>query len=356
MHKSPISTAPNTLFYTTTNTLPTPKTHFGPITNYTLPITTTTPPRAPFVPPLPLCYNPSMNPPLPIYDPAVRRAISHHPRLWHDNRYVYAVLSRRSKGVSIGINLNPDKVCNFDCIYCSVDRKIPLPSWASRHLDLDTLRAELASMLDLAATGQLYNFPPFDVIPASLRRVNDIAFSGDGEPTTSPQFRQIAELTAELAESTPQLPTPIKLILITNASMFHKPDIQGTLAFLDQHHGEIWAKLDAGTADYYRLIDRSGVPFDRILQNLTWCCQTRPTVIQTLLMKVHNTPPSAAEIAAYISRLRDIRAAGGTIQLVQLYTTARNPAEPYVTPFTADELEAVAHPLRDANFPVETYP
>ena len=35
-------------------------------------------------------------------------------------KFVYPTLSRRSKGISIGVNLNPDKVCNFDCIYCQV--------------------------------------------------------------------------------------------------------------------------------------------------------------------------------------------------------------------------------------------
>src|SRR4051812_50014357 len=49
-----------------------------------------------------------------------------HSRTWRDNRYVYPVVSRRSKGISIGVNLNPDKVCNFDCIYCSVDRSSPV--------------------------------------------------------------------------------------------------------------------------------------------------------------------------------------------------------------------------------------
>ena len=38
-----------------------------------------------------------------------------HSRNWQTNRYVYPVISRRSKGLSIGVNLNPDKVCNFDC-------------------------------------------------------------------------------------------------------------------------------------------------------------------------------------------------------------------------------------------------
>ena len=54
-----------------------------------------------------------------------------HRRKLDENRYVYAVLSRRSGGVSIGVNLNPDKVCNFDCIYCQVDRTTPgrTPGW-----------------------------------------------------------------------------------------------------------------------------------------------------------------------------------------------------------------------------------
>jgi hypothetical protein len=37
-----------------------------------------------------------------------------HARLFERNRFVYPVLSRRSGGISIGVNLNPDMVCNFD--------------------------------------------------------------------------------------------------------------------------------------------------------------------------------------------------------------------------------------------------
>ena len=48
-----------------------------------------------------------------------------HRRDLGENRYVYAVVSRRARGLSIGVNLNPDKVCNFDCPYCQVDRTTP---------------------------------------------------------------------------------------------------------------------------------------------------------------------------------------------------------------------------------------
>ena len=37
-----------------------------------------------------------------------------HPREYANFTYAYPVLSRRSGGVSIGVNLNPDKICNFD--------------------------------------------------------------------------------------------------------------------------------------------------------------------------------------------------------------------------------------------------
>ncbi|HEX3357989.1 MAG TPA: hypothetical protein VHS31_13540, partial [Tepidisphaeraceae bacterium] len=110
-----------------------------------------------------------------------------HSRSWRENRYVYPVISRRSKGLSIGVNLNPDKACNFDCIYCCVDRTIPA---TVRDVDLNLLRDELAHMLDLYTSGDLFRAAPLDQTPDHLRRLNDIAFSGDGEPTAYPQFHR----------------------------------------------------------------------------------------------------------------------------------------------------------------------
>src|SRR5437660_6647623 len=108
-----------------------------------------------------------------------------HRRNFAENHYVYAVVSRRSKGVSVGLNLNPDKVCNFDCVYCQVDRTTPGPT---RDVDVPRLLAELEAMLDLILSGELFTTERFAPTPAALRRLNDIAFSGDGEPTTCPEF------------------------------------------------------------------------------------------------------------------------------------------------------------------------
>ncbi|HUO10665.1 MAG TPA: radical SAM protein [Phycisphaerae bacterium] len=291
-------------------------------------------------------------------DPNARRAFALHSRAWQSNRYVYPVVSRRSKGISIGVNLNPDKICNFDCIYCSVERKGPVVP--EPNIDIKLLRAELSGMLELAASGKIYRFDPFDKIPAGLRRINDIAFSGDGEPTTCPQFADVCRLAAELKDAAHL--AEVKLVLITNATMFHRPAVQEALAFLDRHNGEIWAKLDAGTEAYYDLVDRTAVPFSRVLENLKWCAARRPTVIQSLFMKVHGKPPSDEEVHAYGMRLAEIekagRAAGGGIKLVQLYTVARQTTEAYATPLSAEELTRI-QALVTAALPgifVEVYP
>src|SRR3954454_8145684 len=118
-----------------------------------------------------------------------------HPRRFEENRFVYPVLSRRSEGISIGVNLNPDKVCNFDCIYCQVDRTTQSET---RFVELDQLLAELDDTLRLTASGDLFIHPKFADTPQHLRRLNDIAFSGDGEPTTYRNFDEIIAACAEV--------------------------------------------------------------------------------------------------------------------------------------------------------------
>src|SRR4030088_841117 len=78
---------------------------------------------------------------------------SQHQRTFDDNRFVYPVLSRRSVGISLGVNLNPDKICNFDCIYCQVDRT---RQSETTFVEMPGLLAELDAMLGLAASGKIF--------------------------------------------------------------------------------------------------------------------------------------------------------------------------------------------------------
>lgn len=264
-----------------------------------------------------------------------------HSRHFAHNRFVYPVVSRRSGGISIGINLNPDKVCNFDCIYCQVNR---IDQSETQFVAQEELLAELDEMLQLVTSGDLFVDERFTNTPPQLRRLNDIAFSGDGEPTTYRNFDEIIANCAAVKRR--HNLDDVKMVLITNASMFHRPAVERGLAILDANQGEIWAKLEAGTEAYYRLVERTTIPFQRILDNITAAARVRPLVVQALFMRIHGDAPPAEEQLAFCDRLKDIVKAGGQLKLVQIYTVARPPAESFVASLTDAEVDAVTALVR----------
>lgn len=255
------------------------------------------------------------------------------------------MLSRRSGGISIGINLNPDKACNFDCIYCQVDRtKAP----QERFVGLSKLLSELEAILTgLAPSGVLWDEPEFRQLPAERRRVADIAFSGDGEPTMFRNFFDVVRACVEVKERIDSNAAAPKVIVISNTTGFDRPEVKRAFEFLDSHQGEIWAKLDAGTPEYFKQIDATDFPFECVLANILDCARVRPTVIQSCFMRVRGAGPSAQEIAAFIGRLKDIVASGGQLKRVQVYTIARNPALSIVSSLSDAEVDAIAVRVRN---------
>ena len=284
-------------------------------------------------------------------DDSARSLFESHERDFAANRYVYPVLSRRSGGISIGVNLNRDKACNFNCVYCQVNRNEP---GTKEPIDLIRLANELSAMVELVLSGRIYEDTRFRHTPDNLRRLNDIAISGDGEPTAHAAFAEVMSLCAEVCRA-PAM-KDVTLVLITNASLLHQDHVRRALETLDAVDGEIWAKLDAGTEAYYRQVARSRVPWQQVLSNLTEAAKTRPIVIQSLLMRMMDQPPPTEEQQAYCDRLSEIVDAGGRIKLVQIHTVARAPAESWVTPLGNEELDAIADLVRHrTGLPVATY-
>ena len=286
-------------------------------------------------------------------EPKPKLSIAHqlHPRIFRDFLYVYPVISRRSHGLSIGINLNPDKACNFHCVYCQVDRVTP-PKVAM--LVLSTLERELRQMIELVESGALAGEYPFNTAMDLATRINDIALSGDGEPTTAREFAQVVETVVRVKHETRL--HDAKLVLITNCAGLDRRDVQAGLRLMYENNGEVWAKLDAGTEPYYRQVNRTSVFFSRILKNLVLAASKRPIVIQSLFMRLHGEPPPTSEIEAYCDRLNDIIRGGGKIKLVQLYTIARKPLEDWVEPLSDDELDIIGELIqRRTSLPVETF-
>jgi wyosine [tRNA(Phe)-imidazoG37] synthetase (radical SAM superfamily) len=279
-------------------------------------------------------------------------AVQDHTRQFSDFTFVYPVISRRSRGLSIGINVNPDKVCNFDCVYCEVDRRIP---GKVSTVDLNQMRDELRAMIHFARDGGLAREPKFSEVPWLTREVRDIAFSGDGEPTMIHNFAECVQAVADIrrAEGLDQT----KIVLITDAAGLDKADVKRGLEIMDANNGEVWAKLDAGTEPYFKLVNRTNIQFERILKNLLETARARPIVIQSLFLKMHGQPMSAEELAAYCERLNEIVRGGGRIKEVHAYTIARPTPEAFATKLEAEELEAIARVIRErTGLTVRTFP
>ena len=253
-----------------------------------------------------------------------------HRRNLHTNKYIYAVVSRRSQGLSIGINLNIDKICNFDCPYCQVDRS---SKGGERNVDVDTLLLELQHLFELITSGNLWDIAPFDTAK-KFRRINDIAFAGDGEPTTCPQFE---ELVIGVGKMIQKYNFDVRYHLLTNATLFHTKRIQNALdVFCNDYQGEIWAKLDAGSEAWFQRVDGTNFPFKGFWTTLNWLRSSIKikrfynVCFIDLEMKFRVKLKSDCGPIEIVSVLEK----GGKIRLVQVYTVARKPADESVLPLT----------------------
>jgi wyosine [tRNA(Phe)-imidazoG37] synthetase (radical SAM superfamily) len=133
-----------------------------------------------------------------------------------------------------------------------------------------------------------------------------------------------------------------KLRLITNASHIEAESVQQGLSQLLDDNGEIWAKLDAGSEEWFKKMNRSPLRFDKILDNLTKTIKLYPLCIQTMLCNLQGEIPSEQEIERYIENLTAIYSANpANLVEVQLYTVIRDTLLEGVEPLPKEFLENV---------------
>jgi wyosine [tRNA(Phe)-imidazoG37] synthetase (radical SAM superfamily) len=230
-------------------------------------------------------------------------------------RYVYPVVSRRAGGVSLGINLNVNNACNWRCIYCQVP---DLKRGGPPPIDIEQLTTELRQMLTAIVHGDFLAREA----PEGLRRLNDIAFSGNGEPTTAREFPACVERVGQLLEEFDLL-GKIKLVLISNGSQMGKAPVQAALRRLAALNGEVWFKLDRATAAGRAQINDTQLSDAQLWCNLKACATACPTWIQTCAFRLDGQPPSPDEQDAYLDLLRRTQDAGLKLRGVMLYGLAR---------------------------------
>lgn len=239
------------------------------------------------------------------------------PRDFLNNRFVYVVISPRARGLSVGVNLNPDKRCNFNCVYCEVDRSAPA---ADQDLELDVLADELQRTLNFVQAGGLASHPRYAGLAPELLQPRHVTLSGDGEPTLCPQFLEAVQTVVHI-RAMGRVPF-FKIVLITNSSHLDSPVVQAGLN-LFTNHDEIWAKLEAGTQAYMDHINAPDMPLEKIMENILCVARQRPVIIQSLFPLLNGEAPSTREIEAFAQRLNELRLGGANIPLVQIYSATR---------------------------------
>ncbi|MCL2196999.1 MAG: hypothetical protein FWB77_05235 [Treponema sp.] len=267
---------------------------------------------------------------------------------------VYPVYSRRSSGLSIGINLFPDKKnCQFDCPYCEV-----FPFAGGAKFSLEQMETDLRSAIDTARK---------DNIP-----VKDICFSGNGEPTLSPAFAQAFALAEKIRRETLTASDDSlssQLVVITNGAGLFQTEIFSLLkkaCTSDTAQGipspDIWLKLDAGTPDWYHKINRCAIAHNKLIEKITDFTACAPVTIQTMLCAVDGKRPSEIETKTWVKIVCQIAENAVCIRKVQIYGKARPaPEDPYASSLPDEYLEERASSLRGAfenksiSIPVEVY-
>jgi len=277
-----------------------------------------------------------------------RLTVKDHSRDSAGMTYVYPVVSRRAGGVSIGINLNPNNACNWRCIYCQVP---DLKRGGPPPIDLARLQRELDEMLDAVVAGDFLA----QRVPEGQRRLVDIAFSGNGEPTSAAEFPQAVAIAAQALASRNLLPG-VKLRLITNGSLLDRRSVRAGIAALGAAGGEVWLKVDAATDAGVARINGSRVRMASVARRLTLCAELCPTWVQTCLFAFDGKLPADDEISALADFLGGCR---DSIRGVHLYGLARPSAQaeaPRLSAAPVAWLEGVAARLKQKGLTVEVSP
>jgi wyosine [tRNA(Phe)-imidazoG37] synthetase (radical SAM superfamily) len=235
-------------------------------------------------------------------------------RDYQGRHWVYTQLSGQTRGLSVGVNLSPDGVCDYRCRYCRTAGQSdlgPIP------VDGGELARELEETLESIRTGHAFNQPAYRRYPAEWRTLSQVMLSGEGEPTLCPNFVEVVEKLIH-ARARGRYPF-FKLVLETNGSGLDRSEVREGLDLFTAQD-EVWVKLDAGTEDRFRLVAGVDLPFQGVLARILSLARQRPVVIHSLFASVAGVPPCRSEISAYLRCLTELRDQGAMLQRVQIYS------------------------------------
>lgn len=242
---------------------------------------------------------------------------------------VYGPVNSRRLGRSLGINLLPTryKLCSFNCVYCHYGWTQVLTTRVSEH-ELPTVEEVKAALLETLRSRADFDY---------------ITFSGNGEPTLHPRFKEIIEVTRGLRD---RYAPHARLAILSNSTALNRPEVRKALESLELRI----MKLDAGDPITFTRINRPCpvLNYESVLDGLQ---ALKGIVIQTVFVDgaVSNVAPEALD--HWIERLKAI-----SPLKVQIYSIDRPAAHQGLKKVEIADLKKIVHQAESAiHIPVEVY-
>ncbi|MFU8818313.1 MAG: radical SAM protein [Desulfurivibrio sp.] len=226
--------------------------------------------------------------------------------------HIFGPVNSRRLGISLGIDLLPPKICNFNCIYCEVG---PTTTFTN-------LRGEYTATAEIIAEIDAYFADS-----AAVARLDILTITASGEPTLHSGLGKIIAHLKKISNK--------PVAVLTNGSLLYLPEVRRELAAADI----VIPSLDAAREESYRRINRPAAECDlpRLIGGLVDFSRefTGRCWLEILLARgINDGPEDLAALAAAVERIQPGR--------IQLNTVARPPLEAFALPLSLEELRAAA--------------
>ncbi len=254
-------------------------------------------------------------------------------------QYVYAALSRRAGGLSLGVDLTPQGHCTFACVYCQASH--PVLKYPNLTVDTNLLREELNAWMRGPRRTEL----------------KDLVVAGAGEPTAisnlSDALGVIVQACAEHEFGHPRK-------IFTNGRHLGSSEVAGALADFAKSGGEIWVKLDGASTESLEQVNGRVLDVERHLQGIWDFAKTCPIGVQTMVFHGATTPSPRRIVDEVRDALVEGIRQGALIARVHVLTLRRTPADPtqasQLSPVDPPELDVFACEIAKATgIPAEAY-
>jgi len=159
-------------------------------------------------------------------------------------KYIYGPVKSRRLGLSLGLSLSPNKICNLDCIYCQWGSVGKTFSERKEYAKADEIIFELKSWIQNN--------------PKEFKELKFVTLSGLGEPTLNTCIGELIDQVKAITGSS--------IAVITNSTLLGDPLVRKGILGADL----IVPSLDAVDPGIFKQIDRpdTSVKLNEIIDGL----------------------------------------------------------------------------------------